>query len=193
MPSKVTREKLESAAQDLWDVIKPVDDGNDVPLDLKLSDKELTAKVIEVGGVIGDGDAFHSDTLETLKALGVEIPAGVSVRKEVSDVAEKKVARKEVAKKVEKTEAPAKKEKEKKVQESKGPRYTRFTACADVLKKSPAVADYAAIADAEFVKHGGKSNLDESKATCQRTIIVLEALGFVNVVKDKYKLVAIPQ
>jgi hypothetical protein len=80
------------------------------------------------------------------------------------------------------SKAPAKEKKEK------GSKYTRYTACAEVVSsgKTLTIAEIAEKADALFVKNGGSSNFSEAKknvhqenkTTVALGIAILDAKGF---------------
>lgn len=93
--SEVTREELVAAGQDLWDEIKPVEDGQPVLFcPENWDDAILCAKVKEAGENLRAGDALFPTTIETLEDIGITVPPGVVEREPKKEKEEKMAAKK---------------------------------------------------------------------------------------------------
>lgn len=84
----VDETRLRAAARDLNEVVKP-----EPSIDTNAEVERLMEEVAEVAALLAEGDEITTETAEVLKDLGIGIPEGVGVKKELS---EKRVDRQKV-------------------------------------------------------------------------------------------------
>lgn len=94
--------KMKQAGEELNSIVEL-----NVPINLEVDDKELlTLDIEEVAAMLEKGDEISSETAETIKELGFDIPKGVVIKEKIKKIHE-------TIKRVEKTEKKINKEMKK--------------------------------------------------------------------------------